>query len=53
MYKANRLRPQMIISAFTILILTYVSYRQSAGFVAWLIPDSSVRPFAAIPQEEF
>ena len=26
------------------LILTYLSYRQSGRFVAWLIPDSSVRP---------
>ena len=34
----------MIISPVTILTPTYVSYHQSGEFVAWLIPDPSVRP---------
>ena len=38
----NHLRLPMAISAFTILIITYVSYRQSGGFVGRLIAASSM-----------
>ena len=33
------------------LILTYVSYRQRGGFVAWPIADSSVRPWHPLERD--
>ena len=49
----NHLRLSMAISALTILIITYASYRQSGGFVGRLIADSSDRLLGRHPREGF